>query len=153
MERSPHDAIGRRALPHDPPHFIGTDDAVFFITICCQPKGHNQLCLPANADTIFSAARFYWERSFWGLPLLLLMPDHLHMLATFGPDASMETIVRNWKRYLARYAAIRWQRDFFDHRLRNDESLTEKANYILNNPVRTGLVTECEEWPYQLSLR
>jgi putative transposase len=151
--RSPHDAVGRRALPHDPPHFIGTSDAVFFITVCCHRKGLNQLCHPPIAETIFASARFYWERGLWGLPLLLLMPDHLHMLATFGEKAGMKRVIRNWKRYLSNHACIEWQRDFFDHRLRDDESYDEKANYILNNPVRAGLVTRFEDWPYQLQLR
>ena len=151
--RSPHDAIGRRALPHDPPQFIGTSDAIFFITICCQPKGRNHLCHEEIAETLFASARFYRDRHVWGVPLLLLMPDHLHMLATFGPDASMTKVVRNWKRHASRGAGIRWQRDFFDHRLRNDESFQEKAAYILNNPVRAGLVARIEDWPYQLHLR
>jgi REP-associated tyrosine transposase len=151
--RSPRDPVGRRALPHDPPHFIGTSDAIFFITICCQPKGENQLCLPKNAETLLAAARFYWDRSLWGLPLFLLMPDHVHMLATFGPNAGMGKVIRNWKRHTARHTGIRWQRDFFDHRLRNDESLEEKAAYILNNPVRAGLVAQTEDWPHQLRLR
>jgi putative transposase len=43
---------------------------------------------------------------------------------------------------------IEWQRDFFEHRLRSDESWREKANYILANPVRKGLVTEVSRWPY-----
>jgi putative transposase len=89
----------------------------------------------------------------WGLPLLLLMPDHLHMLATFGPDISMKRTIRNWKRYLSNHTDIQWQRDFFDHRLRDDESYTGKAAYILHNPVRAGLVACFEEWPYQLCLR
>jgi putative transposase len=80
------------------------------------------------------------------------MPDHLHMLATFGPNAGMKTVIRNWKRYLANHAGINWQRDFFDHRLRDDESDDEKANYILNNPVRGGFVTRFEDWPYQIQL-
>jgi REP element-mobilizing transposase RayT len=43
---------------------------------------------------------------------------------------------------------IRWQRDFFEHRLRSEESFREKADYVLANPVRAGLV-ECEEdWLY-----
>jgi putative transposase len=151
--RSLNEPVGRRALPHDPPHFIGTADAIFFITICCQPKGENQLCLPATAEKLFDSARFYWDRSLWGLPLFLLMPDHLHMLAIFGPDANMSKVVRSWKRYTARHVGIRWQRDFFDHRLRSDESLEEKAAYILNNPVRAGLVTRSEDWPYQIQLR
>src|SRR2546421_4377473 len=138
--RSPHEAIGRRALPHDPPHFIGTEDAIFFITICCQPKGENQLCRLQVAKSLFGSARFYWERGLWGLPLMLLMPDHVHMLATFGPDVSMQRVIQNWKRYTAKQAQISWQRDFFDHRLRDEENLIEKANYILNNPVRAGLI-------------
>ena len=153
MMRSPHEPIGRRALPHDPPHFIGTADAIFFITICCQPKGENQLRQPKVAQTLFDSARFYWKRHLWGVPLLLLMPDHLHMLATFGPEAGMKEIIRNWKRYTASQAGIRWQRDFFDHRLRDDESYDEKAAYILQNPIRAGLVTRIEDWPYYIHLR
>ena len=151
--RSPHDAIGRRALPHDPPHFIGTEDAIFFITICCEQRGENQLCQPEVAKVLFESARVYWERNLWGLPLMPLMPDHLHMLATFGPDAAMRKVVRNWKRYTTNHARIHWQRDFFDHRLRDDENFKDKATYILNNPVRAGLVTRFEDWPYQIQLR
>jgi len=151
--RSPKDAIGRRALPHDPPHFIGTSEAVFFIPICCEERGRNQLCEPEIAKEIFASASFYFERGVWGLPLLVLMPDHLHMLATFGEKTGMRTVIRNWKRYLTNHVRIRWQRDFFDHRLRDDENFSAKANYILNNPVRAGLVARFEDWPYQIQLR
>jgi putative transposase len=153
LMRSPNEPVGRRALPHDPPHFIGTSDAIFFITICCQPKGVNQLCHTKVAKTLFASVRFYWNRHLWGVPLLVLMPDHLHMLATFGSEVSMQKVVRNWKRYASSHAGIRWQRDFFDHRLRSDESFEEKAAYILHNPVRAGLVPRVEDWPYQLQLR
>ncbi len=40
------DVIGRRALPHDPPLSIDTNKEIFFITICCQRRGENQLCHP-----------------------------------------------------------------------------------------------------------
>ena len=43
---------------------------------------------------------------------------------------------------------IKWQRDFFEHRLRSDENWREKADYILANPVRKGLVTEVSQWPF-----
>jgi hypothetical protein len=45
---------------------------------------------------------------------------------------------------------IAWQRNFFDHRLRHDESLDEKVAYIRENPVRAGLIAEGEEWPYAM---
>jgi REP element-mobilizing transposase RayT len=41
-----------------------------------------------------------------------------------------------------------WQRGFFDHVLRNDESYAQKWNYVRENPVRLGLVTNAEDWPY-----
>jgi REP element-mobilizing transposase RayT len=80
------------------------------------------------------------------------MPDHLHMLARLGSEIGMKKVVQSWKRYTARQFAVKWQRDFFDHRLRSDEGFDEKAMYILNNPVRAGLVARSEDWPYQLQL-
>ena len=38
-----------------------------------------------------------------------------------------------------------WQRGLFDHVLRNDES--QKWNYVRDNPVRAGLVTNADDWP------
>jgi len=97
---------------------------------------------------LFQAARYYQDRHEWYPHLLLLMPDHVHLLASFGPEAGMERVIERWKRYAARNARIRWQRDFFDHRLRSDESFDEKAAYILRNPVRAGLANEPGNWPY-----
>jgi putative transposase len=42
-----------------------------------------------------------------------------------------------------------WQPGFFDHLLRTDESYGQKWEYVRMNPVRTGLVSTPEEWPYQ----
>jgi len=33
-----------------------------------------------------------------------------------------------------------WQEEFFDHVLRSNDSLEDKADYICQNPVRAGLV-------------
>ena len=60
----------------------------------------------------------------------------------------MSKVVEKWKRYTATQAGIVWQRNYFDHRLRSDEGHVEKAEYICQNPVRAGLVTVAEEWPY-----
>ena len=53
-----------------------------------------------------------------------------------------------WKRFVATNSQVVWQRDFFDHRLRSDESYLEKAHYIRMNPVRAGLVPVQEEWKW-----
>ena len=53
-----------------------------------------------------------------------------------------------WKEWTAKTLNIEWQRDFFEHRLRKEESFREKADYIFANPVRAGLVERSEGWPY-----
>jgi REP element-mobilizing transposase RayT len=138
----------RKFLPHQPPLSVRSDKAVFFLTVCCQPRGKNQLCLPATAKQLLDSIAFLHERGDWWIELALLLPDHLHALAHFPSAQSMETVVKEWKKYTARAFKISWQRDFFDHRLRHDESLRDKADYILANPVRAGLVTRAEDWPY-----
>lgn len=41
-----------------------------------------------------------------------------------------------------------WQRGFFDHVLRSDESYAQKWNYVRQNPVRPGLVKNADDWPF-----
>lgn len=79
---------------------------------------------------------------------MLLMPDHLHALLSFPLPEDMRKVVAGFKEMVAKRIAIEWQRDFFDHRLRNDESFDEKVHYIRMNPVRKGLVAKPEEWPW-----
>ena len=77
------------------------------------------------------------------------MPDHIHLLLTFPvTEKRLQTIISKWKEWTAKSLKIEWQRDFFEHRLRKEESLREKADYILVNPVRAGLVEKEEDWPY-----
>jgi REP-associated tyrosine transposase len=79
------------------------------------------------------------------------MPDHLHMLIGIAGDAELSKLIRDFKRAAARFGKIDWQRNFFDHRLRHDESEDEKAAYLRANPVRAGLTREEETWPFVIS--
>lgn len=45
--------------------------------------------------------------------------------------------------------APHWQKGFFDHVLRCSESYSQKWQYMLENPVRAGLVSEWSQWPWQ----
>ena len=80
------------------------------------------------------------------------MPDHLHILIGVPGDAVLSNLIRDSKRITARTAKIDWQRNFFDHRLRDDESEIEKAAYIRQNPMRGGLVDASQEWAYVMDL-
>lgn len=60
----------------------------------------------------------------------------------------MKRTVANFKEHTAKRAAIDWQRDFFDHRLRDQNALQQKARYIRQNPVRANLTSIASAWPY-----
>lgn len=65
----------------------------------------------------------------------------------------MRKAIRDFKRWTARIGKFRWQDDFFDHRLRHDESVREKAEYILMNPVRARLTDDPDAWPHRFIAR
>jgi putative transposase len=80
------------------------------------------------------------------------MPDHLHMLVALGGDTILSNLIRDFKRITAKTAKIRWQRNFFDHRLRHDESEDEKADYIRQNPTRAGLIAPDAPWSFMIDV-
>jgi putative transposase len=41
-----------------------------------------------------------------------------------------------------------WQKDSYDHFVRNDEELAGIIKYVTNNPVKANLVTEWEDWQF-----
>src|SRR5437870_13296758 len=124
----------RKRLNHTT-HFAGRFGAIYFITICCEQRGVNQLCNEKTSKVLFGTARIYHECGRWNLNLLLLMPDHLHGLIDVDGCESLSQLVRDYKRITAKMARVQWQRHFFDHRLRHDESLAEQSAYICHTPM------------------
>ena len=137
------------SLPHEIPLWVDPARETYFITINCQERGRNQLALPDVAQPLFDTVRHRQEKFLWWPHLFLLMPDHLHALLSFPPsDKPLKLVVRKWKEWTAKQIGLDWQDDFFEHRLRREESRRQKADYILANPVRAGLVSRPEEWPF-----
>lgn len=85
-------------------------------------------------------------RRIWFLSLFLVMPDHLHFIVR----GNAERAIANFKHLLSRRYGLKFQRDFFDTRLRDDIHFAEKYDYILGNPVRKGLCAEPLQWPHSI---
>jgi len=147
MNHIPDNLPQRLKLPHTIPSWV-REDAIFFITICCTPSGANHLCSDSVSAVIWESLDFRQKRGDWYVHLWLLMPDHLHALVSFPREAHPTRVLAGWKEIIAKKIKIQWQRDFFDHRLRSDESHAEKAHYIRQNPVRKGLVAHAADWKY-----
>lgn len=86
------------------------------------------------------------------------MPDHLHLLLSASLKKGIIEFIREFKSLSTKTAwkyeferAI-WQKSFYDHFLRKEEDLKKTCLYILNNPVRAGLVRNYEEYLFSGSL-
>lgn len=137
----------RKGLPHDVPSWVA-DGAIFFITVCAKPRGNNSLCRHDVPARLWESVLYRTNIGQWWPHLFLVMPDHVHAMLSFASERGMRKTTSDWKRFTAREFGVEWQRDFFDHRLRKDESFVEKANYVRMNPVRAGLVGRPKDWPH-----
>jgi REP element-mobilizing transposase RayT len=83
-----------------------------------------------------------------------LMPDHFHALIGIGEsNKTLGEICGAFKSLSTRaywqwYEGKLWQRQFFDHIIRNETDFYETMEYIKQNPVRKGLVKSAGEWLY-----
>jgi REP element-mobilizing transposase RayT len=90
----------------------------------------------------------------FALLVYVIMPDHVHVLAQgTTDDAHAVRFVQRFKqlsghRYAQQCGRRLWQQSFYDRVLRKTEDVPAIGQYILENPVRAGLVSSVEEWPY-----
>jgi REP element-mobilizing transposase RayT len=69
------------------------------------------------------------------------------------PDLPLSKIMQSLKRHTARQANIIlgregtfWQDESYDHVVRDNEEHIRIMNYVLENPVKAGLVSNWEDW-------
>jgi putative transposase len=142
-------AVPRKRLPHDIPLWVDPAQEIYFVTVCTEPRGKNQLAHSEIAVALFETVLHRNETGLWFVHFALLMPDHAHLIVSFPVTGKrVQTVVSKWKEWTAKAIGIRWQRDFFEHRLRREESYRQKADYIWANPVRAGLVLDANDWPF-----
>lgn len=87
-----------------------------------------------------------------------VMPDHVHLV--IGPSAHCDivTFVAQFKNLAQRAAwalGVRgriWQASFWDPFLRREEQVENVVQYVLNNPVRAGLSSAWQDYPFCGSL-
>jgi putative transposase len=85
------------------------------------------------------------------------MPDHLHLLVSGEDDNSnLKKFINLFKQesgywFKKNYNRNLWHISYYDHILRKEESIEGVAMYILENPVRRGLVSDFSEYRFTRS--
>jgi putative transposase len=82
------------------------------------------------------------------------MPDHVHVLVTgTSEESDLRRYVSRWEQatgyqYKGMTGGRLWQPGFYDHILRQEEDRRTVIRYLLNNPIRAGLVASLNDYPY-----
>jgi putative transposase len=88
----------------------------------------------------------------WSVGDYVVMPDHLHVFcAPRNLECEIESWIAYWKWQFRKRqpSAPRFQSRGFHHRLRRSDNYEAKIDYVLNNPVRAGLVAHVDSWPFR----
>jgi putative transposase len=126
---------------------------IYFVTTNTQDRA-KILATPAVHKALQSFAESGPDHGVW-LGAYVLMPDHVHAFVTLDDrKITLSTWAKSLKNSLSKalrrsaFETPHWQKGFFDHVLRSAESYSEKWYYVRENPVRAGLVSRWEDWPY-----
>jgi REP element-mobilizing transposase RayT len=108
---------------------------------------------------IVAEALHHRDGSHYRLDAYSIMPNHVHAvfapLAGSGVPKSLSSIMHSLKRNNAKRAngllnrtGAFWEHESFDHYIRNQAEWKRIVKYVLENPVKAGLVRNWKEWPW-----
>ena len=117
--------------------------------------GECHLHRPEIADMVADALRHFHGRQYL-LDDWVVMPNHVHVILWPMPDFTLSEILKSRKRHTARQANLVlgrtgetfWQRESYDHWIRNDEEKARIRRYIRMNPVNARLCKTPEDWKW-----
>jgi putative transposase len=139
---------GSKDRSFDDPHILLKDyDSPITMGSCL-------LFRPDVAEIVQSAVRFF-EAKRYELLAWCVMPNHVHVVFAPLPPYQPNQILHSWKSYtshaiaklLLRSGAF-WERESFDHLVRNVQSLERFVRYTEDNPVAAALCQSASKWDY-----
>lgn len=144
-------------MANRPPRFPDFDYAGFnryFITICVADRSPVFRSLELGQVVI---AKLLTVSTAFGLDVLAycVMPDHMHALVAGESENSLflpfmqryKQLTGYWWKHDLRHRTCLWQEGYYDRILRDHDPNEGVIRYILENPVRAGLVDDPREYP------
>lgn len=98
-----------------------------------------------------------YDGKYYDLIAYCIMPNHVHILidtANYENTSISQTmkLIKGGSAYLCNRKLQRkghfWQDESYDHYVRNAKELENIIRYIVQNPVKAGLVEDWEKWEF-----
>lgn len=142
LATEPDDSIRQKELHR---RIARYEDAGHGCSVLRQPE-----CAATLQDRLITGHPGHYKLIEW-----CIMPNHVHVLVKLAGDSSLSKIIQSWKgasscdinRILGQTGPL-WQRDYHDRFVRDMDHYHDCRAYIRNNPVKAGLCTKPEDWPF-----
>jgi REP element-mobilizing transposase RayT len=99
----------------------------------------------AIAEEVANALRYFDEKRY-RLLAWCVMPNHVHVVARLFPGTTLATVLHSWKSFSSKHAnqilgshGVFWQREYYDHLIRDEEELQRAIRYVAENPAKAKL--------------
>jgi putative DNA methylase len=121
--------------------------------------GSRALAEPAIGELVENAL-LHFDASRYRLHSWVVMPNHVHALATPIGTEKLSAIVHSWKSFTAKKAnallgkaGTFWAVEYFDRAIRDDAHFANAVDYFAMNPVKAGLCGAPETWRFSSAWR
>jgi putative transposase len=124
----------------------------YFVTFCTFDR-RDVFSEIETAQFVLSQFRRTSRRRKFAILAYCLMPDHVPLLVEgVAANSDFRGFIKNLKqssgqRHAAGVKEPLWQEGYYDRVLRPDDDARNVARYIVENPVRAGLVRSATEYP------
>jgi REP element-mobilizing transposase RayT len=122
----------------------------YFLTLCADNRTKRLTCNEL-ATAIRSEISAIESDGHWVQCAGVIMPDHLHLLIRLIGDLGVSRCVARLKaktRSLLLTQGVAWQPNFYEHRLRPDDSIEDVLRYIFHNPYQDGVTFIDKRYPW-----
>jgi putative DNA methylase len=119
-------------------------------------QGYGSVFLKDRAvAALVEDALLYFDGERYRLAAWVVMPNHVHLLATPRAPHTLSDIMHSIKSFTAKEAnkllsrrGTFWQEEYFDRYIRDHEHYEQVIRYIEENPVKAHLCRTSHEWPF-----
>ena len=140
----------RRHLPH-----LQRPEKTYFVTFTTRDRS---ILDPEEREIVLNCC-VHDHGIAWCLYCAVVMPDHVHLIATPYDQWTLPRVLRRVKgissRRINQRRGVRgslWLSESFDRIVRTAENMRVKAEYVCENPVRAGISATADEYPWKWRL-
>ena len=138
--------------PHTPAHLF-LDDTLYFVTGGIYQK-RSLLAKAAIKNRLLELIQKYFEKYGWELHHWVVLDNHYHVLGKSQEGKHLTNIFQvvhsqsaiSIRRITDCEKPVWW--NYWDYCPRNEKEYWIRCNYLLNNPIKHGYVTNLQDYPF-----